>query len=291
VFVASFGAESLLAMPLPERHFERVLVAGWLQGLGASRSNRGFDAADPGEVRAGLAYLRRAAAIREIRGDGSMYASVLHDLGTAFLRAARLSGADSLLDSAFVRLRAARQVRLELPGYTSVVHSSRELARAHRLAAWWASDSATQEGHLGRALELLDPPTTGEARLGVDDLALLAIGRAEVRADLACVRRDTLQVTLAERELAAAWRELPRERVPTLAIQGDLQRVRLCAFRLAITGSPAHVARARQILDRVNMNARASTSRERTLFARASDAFSETEPRKFDLRYPMPEPF
>jgi hypothetical protein len=278
-------------MPLPDRHYERMAMAGWLQGVGASRSNRGFDAGDLAEVRDGLSHLRRAAAIREIRGEASMDASVLHDLGTAFLRAARLSGADSLLDSAFVRLGAARDLRLELPGYTSAVQSSRELARAHRLAAWWAADSATRERHLALALGVLQPPSTGEAVLGAADLAFLEMGRSEVLTDLACVRRDTLLLSRAERETQEVWSRVTRESMPALAIQADLLRIRQCAQRLALTGSPAHVTRIRQILDRVNMNARASTSRERGLFGVASQVIGEVEPRRFDLRYPVPEPF
>ena len=290
VFLAPFGASSLLTMRLPERRDERTAMAGWLQGMGASYSNRGFDAGDTVEVREGLAYLRRAAAIREIRGEGSMYASVLHDLGAAFLRTARLTGADSLLDSAFVRLGAARDLRVELPGYTSVVHSSRELAQAHRLAAWWAADSATRERHLRMALRLLQPPT-GEAELGKADLAVLAIGRSEVLTDLACVRRDTVQIRLAEREIREVWRNLSREQVPRLAIEADLQRIRQCALRFAVTGSQAHMTRIRQILERVSMHADASTARERSLLAVAAGTVGEVEPRKFDLRYPVPEPF
>jgi len=289
-FVPGASPDSLPPPPaMRDLQFARER-AGWLQGFGASRSNVGFMRGDTAEVRAGVRWLRQAAAVPWVWSDGSGYASILHDLGTAFLRLSALTGDPAPLDSAFARLQAARAIRAELPGYTSVVFSNREFARAHRLAAWRTGKPAQARAHLLAAYAALTGATPDVER-GAGDAGMLAVGEAEVLVDLACVERDTSRLVLAARELDRAERALPRERAPVLAVQADLQRVRIEGQWLAITGSTVHRERARQLLDRLGMNARGLTPRDRVLAGGAARAFDADVPRRFALGYPISIPF
>jgi len=291
VFLGGAGDTSLLSTPLAPQPEWRLALAGWLQGLGASHSNLGFDRGDTAEVRLAIAQLRRAASVPGLRLNDARHASVLHDLGTAFLRGALLEHSAGLLDSSFACLRLARALRLELPGYTSAVLSSCGLARAFRVAAWWAPDSASRDLALRNALDALDPRVHSETRYEPGDLALLALARAEVRVDLGCGRRDPREFERARRDLSFAWSRLPEGRLPVLAAQADEQRLRLALLSLALTGSPSSRARARQVMDRLQMNARGTTARQRRRLASAKWISAGSLPRRFDLRVAFPDPF
>ena len=136
-------------------------LASWLQGLGASQAR---PRVRPERQLVGAGPASRTCAGRsrlvEAWNAGPGFASAEHDLGTAFLQEALLERDPAMLDSALVRLADARQLRADLPGYTSVVYSSRELARALRLAAWRTTDPARQGRQLALALAALETRTT-----------------------------------------------------------------------------------------------------------------------------------
>jgi predicted Ser/Thr protein kinase len=291
VFLGTSGYRSLLEAPSPMPGRDRGATSGWLQGLGASLSDAGFDRGDPAPVLEALTYLRRGASIHDPWDRSSAFASLQHDLGLACLRGALLAGPDSLLDSAFVHLEFARSLRAEIPGYTSVVQSSCELARAHRLAARRSRSAAEQVRHLEAGLGALEPPANGDVTIGDADRALLMLERAAVRIDLWCVRRGGSDLRVATAELDSVSRIFSRDRAPVLAVQADLQRVRIEAQLLAVEGSTVHSERARQILDRVNMTPRGKNSRAGNLAAGCSRSLNGMPPRAYDLTYPMTEPF
>lgn len=138
---------------------------------------------------------------------------------------------------------------------------------------------------------MLDLRSGAEVTLGKPDLALLALARAEVFVDLACVERDTARFTLAERELANAERGLSREQAPALAVEADLQRLRIEAQRLALTGSPLHRERLRQLQDRINMNEAGRHDRFLRLRNLATTDLESRPARPWALDYPVPLPF
>ncbi|MCC6349699.1 MAG: serine/threonine protein kinase [Candidatus Eisenbacteria bacterium] len=283
--------DTLLRQPTPGTSDERSALAGWLQGVGAGLARLGYDRSDSSAALQGLLRLRRAISLVESWLDGAAFASLEHDLGSAYLGSALLTHDHALLDSALVRLADARRLRADLPGYTSVIYSSRELARAHRLAAWWTADPGRQVRHLELALTALEAPGGGDVVLAAQDLALLSIGRAEVLVDLACVERNPARLDQAARALDESDRALTRERAPVIATQEDFQRLRISAQRFAIGGLQGQAIRTRQVLDRLHRNTHGLSPRTRWLATRCSQRLDSGPPRRFDLRYPMAVPF
>ena len=291
LFLAGLGADSLLDAPAPEALESRQALAGWLQGTGASLAQLGIDRSDAAPVVESVPYLRRAVSLLEVWDSGSAYASVVHDLGTACLYAALLTNDGPLLDSALVRLASARALRAELSGYTSVVQSSRELARARRLAAWRSARPAEQRRQLALALGALGGPDSAEVELGPPDRAVLALGRAEVLVDLACVERRADRLSQAARALDEVESGIPRELAPVIAAQADLQRVRIAGQLHALTGSQAQANKARQVIERIYLGRRGQSPRLRALVGYCGASFGSGPPRRYDLRYPLPQPF
>ena len=76
-----------------------------------------------------------------------------------------------------------------------------------------------------------------------------------------------------------------------IAVQADLQRVRIASQRFAITGAQGEIARARQVIDRLLMNRRGLSTRTNQLAGLCATGLNSGPPRRFDLRYPLDEPF
>jgi len=291
VFLAPLGARSLLDAPAPANPEVRRVLAGWRQGMGASLSRLGFELGDSAMVDEGIRHLERAAAMIEPWHDGSATASIVHDLGTACLQRAALVGDGASLDTALVRLGQARDLRGELPGYTSFVHSSLALARARRLVAWRSSDPVEQRVHLAFALELLETPPSDEVSLGAPDRSLLALGRAEVLVDLACVEQDESLLAQAAKALEEVEEVFPRGRAPVLAAAADVQRIRIAGQLHAVTHSHAEMGRARQVADRYYVTPAGRSPRTDALVGAARGMLGSGAPNRFDLRYPIPYPY
>ncbi len=292
VFARGLGATSLLEVREPLQAAERSALAGWLQGLGSSIVMEGASRSDAVAVREGLGYVRRATLTADTQTESSALASRLHDLGAAFLIAGFFEQADSLLDSATVRLRTAREIRMELPGYTSFVQSSRELARALRLRAWRSHDPRVQRSLLLEALSQLSLPPQSEVNLNALDEAFVGLSAGEVLVDLGCVERDSSRFTEALVRLDRASRLLPPSKATTLASRASLQRVRIEGQRYAITGSRAHLVRANQLIDQGSVIQRQSSpQRWMMLVSEAKQAFLQQRARPYALDYPVATPF
>ncbi len=291
-FATTLGAKSLLELPLPVSMDIRNKYAGWLQGLGASMVMEGANRSDARAVREGLGLVRRSALLFDSEMESSALASRVHDLGAAFMWTGLFEHADSLVDSATVRLRYARELRAGLPGYTSFVYSSRALARALRLQAWRARDRGTQRRLLLDALAQLSPPPGSEVRLGPMDEALIEVAAGEVLVDLGCVERDSSRFSQALEQLDRARRLLPPRKSPSLNLRALLQRLRIEGQRFAITGSGVHQVRSIQLIDQGNLlQQEAVSQRWIVLVSGAKTSFKLQSARAYALDYPVAAPF
>ncbi|MEO5987450.1 MAG: hypothetical protein ABIU54_11695, partial [Candidatus Eisenbacteria bacterium] len=292
LFANSVGAKSLLEVPLPASMGIRNMYGSWLQGVGTSLVMDGANRSDARAVREGLGYVRSSALLFDSELESSAQAARVHDLGIAFMWAGLFEQADSLVDSAAVRLRYARKLRMEIPGYTSFVYSSRALARTLRLKAWRSRDRATKHGLFVDALAQLSLPPESEVRLGPLDVALLAMAAAEVLVDLGCVERDSSRFTQAMVQLDRASQLLPPRQAPSLNTWATLQRLRIEGQRFAITGSSVHLVRSMQAIDQGNwIQGEFISPRWTHLVSAAADALKRQSARAFALDYPVPTPF
>ena len=292
LFAHRLGANSLLEVREPVPAADRNAYSGWLQGLGSSIVMEGAGRSDAVAVREGLGYVRRAALLSDTETESSALASRLHDLGAAFLLAGFFEQADSLIDSATVRLSSAREIRMVLPGYTSFVQSSRELVRTLRLRAWRSHDPRVQRSLLLEALAQLSLPPQSDVKLSALDEAFIGLSAGEVLVDLGCVERDSSRFTEALVQLDRASRLLPPNKATTLASRASLQRVRIEGQRYAITGSRVHLVRAMQLIDQGSLLQRQSIpQRWVMLISGAKDAFLKRAARAYALDYPVATPF
>lgn len=292
LFARANGADSLEQILDPADHDTRNALAGWLQGVGTSQLLDGAARSDLAVAEEGLGLLRRAVRLSDRELDSSAPASRLHDLGQAYLWCALLGSSSAALDSAILRLREANEIRKVLPGYTSVVQSSCELARAFRLRAFRTTSVSAQRALLLEALAELQLQPNAEVRLGPLDQAMLGLYAAEVLVDLGCVERDSSRFREALEGLDRAAQLFPAARAPNLAGQAMIQRLRIEAQQHALTGSNAYLVRANQIISQGNLvQGDDGLIRWGRLATEARNAMEGPRCAPYVLTYPIHDPF
>ncbi len=264
---AELEARALARAREAERATEAILATtskplddesqGWLADLGLYTHARlgvclvayGDELGSPDTLRAGIAHLRLALVPAPSSAQVPAAASHLHELGAGERRLAALERSKPLLDSAFVHLRRALEMRSMLEGYTSVYLSRLELAQTHRLAARLDSVPGAPARHLAAAEQLLALRPEELAQLGRIDRTRFAIVTQATAIDRVCASRDTSTLAAIDAQLVSIERTLDPGALPLLRLESNAQRMRVAAIRWRLTRDPRDERHALQLTD------------------------------------------